>query len=358
MLITAIENFVLLSSLLAIACFAIAWAATLLVARGSWTPQPQTLTRLYSGIIVMPPIVAAWIVTAAFLPEWWLGEAAFNSAHPGPAHDLHLIGQLTANLEPALAYLTASFVVSAVTFAALSSWRGYVRVGQVIGRLDMNAEPPSTEQLALVQKYASRYSLNVGLVMSSYPLSFVWGFRHSKLILSTGLLGALTGSELQGVLEHEVAHHQRRDNLMKLALSFCGYTSLAFPLSRLLLKWLTVEVEKICDEVAVSRTRAPLEIASALVKVRRHTSGPVVPLQSATSGLLTVDTAAFEQRVRRLMGFLDTPPMNSEARSLATVRIAEILTIPAAFSSSVTALIIFSPLAVHRGVESLIHIIK
>ena len=338
MLITAIENFVLLSSLLAIACFAIAWAATLLVARGSWTPQPQTLTRLYSGIIVMPPIVAAWIVTAAFLPEWWLGEAAFNSAHPGPAHDLHLIGQLTANLEPALAYLTASFVVSAVTFAALSSWRGYVRVGQVIGRLDMNAEPPSAEQLALVQKYASRYSLNV--------------------ILSTGLLGALTGSELQGVLEHEVAHHQRRDNLMKLALSFCGYTSLAFPLSRLLLKWLTVEVEKICDEVAVSRTRAPLEIASALVKVRRHTSGPVVPLQSATSGLLTVDTAAFEQRVRRLVGFLDTPPMNSEARSLATVRIAEILTITAAFSSSVTALIIFSPLAVHRGVESLIHIIK
>ena len=306
----------------------------------------------------MPPIIAAWIVAAAFLPEWWLGEVAFNSAHPGPAHELHLIGQLTASLEPALAYFTLSFIVGAVVFAALSSWRGYVRVGKVIRRLDMNAQPPSLEQLALVQKYASRYNLDVGLVMSSYPLSFVWGFRHSKLILSTGLLGALTGSELQGVLEHEAAHHQRRDNLMKLTLSFCGYTSLAFPLSRLLLKWLMVEVEKVCDEVAVSRTKAPLEIASALVKVRRHTSAPALPLQSATSSLLTVDSATFEQRVRRLMGFLDTPPMNSEVRNLTRVRMAGVLTFTAAFSSSVIALTIFSPLAVHRGVESLLNIIK
>jgi len=303
-------------------------------------------------------MMAAWIVAAAFLPEWWLGEAAFNSAHSGATHDLHLIGELTANLEPALAYLTLTFIVGAVAYAALSSWRGHIRVGRVIERLDMNAQPPPPEQLRLVQKYASRYSLDVGLVMSSYPLSFVWGFWHSKLILSTGLLEALTGSELQGVLEHEAAHHQRRDNLVKLALSFCVYTSLAFPFSRLLLKWLTVEVEKICDEVAVSRTQAPLEIASALVKVRRHTSAPAVFSQSTTSGLLTVDSATFEQRVRRLMGFVDSPPMNSEARNFERLRIAEALAFIAAFSSSVIALTVFSPLAVHRGVESLIHIIK
>lgn len=36
-----------------------------------------------------------------------------------------------------------------------------------------------------------RYGFQVGLVMSDYPFSFVWGFTRSKLIVSTGLLRTL-----------------------------------------------------------------------------------------------------------------------------------------------------------------------
>ena len=58
------------------------------------------------------------------------------------------------------------------------------------------------------------------------------------------------------------------------------------------------------------------------------------------------------------MGFVDSPPMNFEARNFDHLRIAGAVAFIAAFSSSVIALTIYSPLAVHRGVESLIHIIK
>jgi Zn-dependent protease with chaperone function len=49
----------------------------------------------------------------------------------------------------------------------------------------------------------------------------VWGYFRSKLIVSTGLLNALTKEELIAVLEHEAAHHARRDNLLKWALTIC-----------------------------------------------------------------------------------------------------------------------------------------
>jgi hypothetical protein len=52
--------------------------------------------------LVIQPVLATWIVAAAFLPEWWLPDA-FNAAHSTP-HDLHLLADVTAKLEPTLAY--------------------------------------------------------------------------------------------------------------------------------------------------------------------------------------------------------------------------------------------------------------
>jgi Zn-dependent protease with chaperone function len=43
------------------------------------------------------------------------------------------------------------------------------------------------------------------LAVNNYPFSFVWGYFRSKLVVSTGLLNALTKEELVVVLEHEAA---------------------------------------------------------------------------------------------------------------------------------------------------------
>ena len=111
-LITTAENFILFSTLLALCGFVIA-AAVRLSAEGGWRRwQPETLTRIYSAAVMLPPFVAAWLTAAAFLPEWWLGEAAFDAAHPQPLHQLHLLGELTARLEPTLAYLVLSLVTT------------------------------------------------------------------------------------------------------------------------------------------------------------------------------------------------------------------------------------------------------
>jgi Zn-dependent protease with chaperone function len=362
MLIAALENFVLFSTVFAVAGFGVAWVVRHVTAKESWRLRTDSAARIYTSAIVAPPLAALWLVAAAFLPRLWLSPEAFEAAHSAPYHQLHLFGKLTVALEPTLSYALGLFVIVIGVFAICSHAAGAWRVGSVIKRLDMNAAAPPEDQVALVNDIASQRGLAVGLVMTDYPLSFVWGFHRSKLILSSGLLRTLTSKELRGVLEHEAAHHTRRDNVLKLLLSLCSYTSVVFPLSRLILKWRATEVEAICDDAAVARTCAPLELAEALVKLRRQTIiGYAAPEPTATSaitsGFLSGNSLTFEYRVGRLLSLLDSTPETTESRNQSYVK----KLVPFFVTVSLLTLLgisTFAPLSVHHGAETLIEILK
>jgi Zn-dependent protease with chaperone function len=347
LLISVVENFVLLSTIFAIVCFAIAGAAKVLVQCGSFELPTSTFIRLYTWALILPPVLALWIVAAAFIPEFWMPET-FNAAHGAP-HELHLLGDLTARVEPTLAYMLLLFAACAGLFTAWSGWRGYMRVAQLISRLQMNAEPAEPHQITKVEETAQRYGFQVGLVLSDYPFSFVWGFTRSKLIVSTGLLRTLNESELVGLLEHEAAHHERRDNLIKLVLSFCTYSSLAFVLTRRLLTWRGLEVERLCDEVAASRTKAPLDIASALVKLRRRTS----PTPVTASSFIAEDMSSFHSRVSRLI----ESEGDNTSRPVSTRQAPVAIGFSLLFAGSLFVSTYFFPLGFHRAVESLIQLL-
>lgn len=302
----------LFNTLFVLAMFAVAVIVRQITIREMWRPQAETLSRFYTAALVIPPLASLWLVAAALLPRLWLTPEAFAAEHSAPLHQLHLLGELTVALEPALAYSMGVVVVGIAAVAAVSNVRGTWRVGKVISQLDMQAVEPPAEHVALVNEVAQEAGLSVGLVMSDYPLSFVWGFRHSKLILSSGLLRTLTAAELRGVLEHEAAHHARRDNLIKLLLSVFSYSSLAFPLSRLIVLWRGTEVEIICDEVAAARTSEPLEIAEALVKLRRQTmvggiASDLAATQAVASSFVSNSALTFQRRVSRLLTLVDGP---------------------------------------------------
>jgi Zn-dependent protease with chaperone function len=354
LILRVIENFVLFSTLFTLVAFV--FAATLhgLNSSGFIHPQPATLARFYGRALIVPPIAAAWVVIASLLPEWVFSSAAFSARHGAPLHDLHLWSELTAKLEPAVAYVVLAFVPLAAAFSLFSSWRMQSRLQRLISRLELNAEQPPIEQIVIVRECASRYGLEVGLVTSSYPFSFVWGFRRDKLIVSTGLLTTLTEEQLRGVIEHEAAHHRRRDNLVKLVLSVSACSSLAFPLSRLILKWRALEVEILCDDVAVSSTSAPLEIAEALVKLRRQQPPTSAPAEAALmSGFVSNRSDHFERRVQRLIQHVDgAVAVSPEPNAVVRAAIFAILV-----AATLAVLTVFSPLAVHHAAESLIQLL-
>lgn len=75
MFLIALENFVFFSTLLALVAFGFAWFAHKLSVSSLWKIRPDVLTRIYTAALIVPPVSAFWLVAAALLPQWWLGEA-------------------------------------------------------------------------------------------------------------------------------------------------------------------------------------------------------------------------------------------------------------------------------------------
>jgi hypothetical protein len=195
------------------------------------------------------------------------------------------------------------------------------------------------------------------LVVSNYPFSFLWGYLRSKLVVSTGLLNALTKEELVAVLEHEAAHHARRDNLLKWMLTICRYSTPAFPLTAMLYRWLNEQIEIVCDEVAVRRSASPVDLAGALVRLKRLTlaAGPRAPRLSG-SGFLDDEAESFERRVTRALSFEEEPP-GADAEFLSRSCLRAAFVGGALFAFSLIAFFFTAPLAIHRTVESVLQIL-
>ena len=357
MIFLIIENFVFVGAILAVLAYAASEIVRFGVAREHLHFSPFALTRIYAALVLLPPILALWFVLAALLPETWLGAEVIKAAHVAPAHEWHLLSDLTASFEPFLAWATIIFLVTVLCFAVWKSFRGFSRIGKVVRLLEIEASAPTPEKIALVEDIAKRHRLEVGLVMSGQPLTFVWGFWRSKLILSSGLLNTLDESELKGVIEHEAGHHTRRDNLVKLLLSAASYLSPAFLLTRKLLRRQAEQIEFVCDEIAAGATGQPLEIASALVKVRR--TFPHLELNPAlTSGFMSEDTPSIEPRVKRLVQLADQIPSAEKRAKLAGKPLFEAVSLTSLFISSLAAIMVLAPLIVHQTAETLIGFIK
>ncbi|HXG83901.1 MAG TPA: M56 family metallopeptidase [Pyrinomonadaceae bacterium] len=357
MIFTVIENFVFFGATFALAAYVAASLLRVGIRKNLLEISPFALTRIFAGLILLPPVFALWLVLAALLPETWLGAEVFKAAHVAPVHEWHLLTDLTAPFEPFLAYATVLFVACVSFFIVWKSVRGYFRIGNIVRFLEIEASAPTPEKIALVENIAERRALKVGLVMSEQPLTFVWGFWQSKLVLSSGLLNTLNDAELKGVIEHEAAHHVRRDNLVKLFLSAASYLSPVFPLTRRILSWQSEQIELVCDEIAAAATKEPLEIASALVKMRRKFPAFEATL-SLTSGFMSEETSSIEPRVKRLLQLADAPPLDEQGVKLAHKPFFEIASITALFLSSLAALMFLAPLIVHQTAETLIEFIK
>ena len=347
--LSAGENFVLITAMLSAALFGA--AAIVRAVQKAHPLHPLILSRVYAIALMAPPLVSMWLVTASLLPVIWLGPERWIREHSA-AHANHLLSALTVSLDPGLSYAAMLFAFSGMVVAGYAVANGYLRIGRVVRRLEIDSEPASAERIGQVEAACRKYGLSIGLVVSRYPFSFVWGCFRSKLVVSTGLLNALTSEELAALLEHEAAHHTRRDNLSKWVLTVCRYLSPAIPLTAILYRWRNEQVEMICDEVAAQRTSAPVEVASALIRLTRLTLGIPRRSQLTESSFFGQDETALERRVERVLSLggaqAGEPIGMSRSWFKATIvcGVAFIFTLATVFA--------ISPLAIHRLIELLL----
>jgi Zn-dependent protease with chaperone function len=351
--LASLENFVLINTVLCILAFFV--ASAIRASKLARSCQPASLARIYTAALIIPPLISAWLVLGSLLPVAWLGVTQWAKEHEAE-HTLHLLNALTVPLDPALAYAALAFALMAATVAIYAAASAYFRIGQVVRQLEIGSEPVTPERVEQVKATCQQYGIDVGLVVSNYPFSFVWGYLRSKLIISTGLLNVLTAEELAGLLEHEAAHYLRRDNLLKWILTACRYISPAFPLNRFLYRWWSAQIEMICDEIAANRTKAPVEVAGALVRLKRLTQA-LAPRtsQPAQSGFFGEDIESFEHRVTRLLSLKkEAEPSEVSYLSRSWARTAFIIL--TVFAISLMTVFVTSPLAIHKALEAVLHL--
>ncbi|GLV56816.1 hypothetical protein KDH_36550 [Dictyobacter sp. S3.2.2.5] len=147
--------------------------------------------------------------------------------------------------------------------------------------------------------------IKVFLLPVQHPIAFTCGFFRPIIFLSPWMINHLDTHELDAVLAHEVEHVIRRDYGVLFLAAFLRDAFLYLPTSHKGYHQLQQEKELACDEQAVSTTRRPLALASALTKVWLHGVDEEPYLSAGLGQPLLPQQTTMKYRVERL---LETPP--------------------------------------------------
>ena len=147
------------------------------------------------------------------------------------------------------------------------------------------------------------------MVATSRVVACTMGLWRHQIMLSAGLLTALSPAEIRAVVSHEWGHVSRRDPLRLLLLRWCSELVWFLPIVRVLAQDSARAMEEAADDVAVVLTAQPLDLAAALVKAAK---AQVLPNWSAVSTL--GEELGVTARVERLLDVAPPRPQRRHAR--------------------------------------------
>ncbi len=144
--------------------------------------------------------------------------------------------------------------------------------------------------------------LPVLTVESEAPLLALAGLFRSRIVVSRGVLRALSPEELRAAFDHEQAHGTSRDNLKRLLLLLAPDPIPFFPLLGSLERcWARVAEWAADDRAAAGDSRRSLSLAAALVRVARL-GAPARPVPTLMATLVGSEAEELSARVDRLLG--------------------------------------------------------
>lgn len=222
--------------------------------------------------------------------------------------------------------LTAAACTSAVgaAWAVAGNIRAGSTLARALERLSRRSAARTGDDDAIAPTFA--------LVESPDRFAYCAGLFFPRIVVSRGLVDALTPKQLGIVLAHEHAHAQRRDNLRRV-LAGVGLWFMPRRLRRRLLGDLAVAAEMACDQAAAQRAGGvdlAIETLEALERLRvgeRRRADP-----SGSSQAMRVRAAALAAPEN---------PLPSVAVILAGAAIF-------------VALVLYAASATHHGIETFV----
>ena len=229
--------------------------------------------RLLVALRLLPAAASMTFVVAVFLPSYW----RFEPQDGVEGFDV----TITAAAALAMAVVAAGCVRGA------SAW--------------VQADGRSRLWMAASQPLAmANVGLPAFLIDAPQPLMALVGILRPRLLVTRGLIEALTPGELSASIAHEVGHHRGRDNFKRLAMRAAPDVLTWTRAARVLERRWAAAAEHTADALASTEGRdTRFALASALVKIARLTPSSAVPLGEPISTL--VGGGAIAARVERLV---------------------------------------------------------
>jgi len=224
------------------------------------------------GLRLFPAAAAILFVAALFVPSYWKYEPR----------------QFVEGFDVSLTSLAAGALIVVVAACA----RGIVAWRRGSRRAD--AWIRAARPLAL-----GHSGIPAFVIDGEAPIMALVGVLRPRLLVTSGLLTALTGEELAASVAHEIGHWRAWDNLKRLAMraapDLLTVTSTARAIER---RWASA-AEQAADRLAGGDdTSTRCALASALVKVARLMP-PLTPVTEPISTL--IDGGEIASRVERLL---------------------------------------------------------
>jgi Zn-dependent protease with chaperone function len=233
---------------------------------------PGTAARFLLALRILPFALAILFVGGLCVPSYlWLE----------PAATAERVGLLSVVLG-LLGALTWSVSVARTAHSLASSLR-HNRLCRLVG--EEIRVPGESSSLVIVENDA--------------PLLALSGLIRPRLLISSGVLHALSSEELDTALAHEQAHRRSRDNAKRFLLLLApDIFPFVRPLRTLERAWSKFAEWAADDQAAGGDANRAVSLAAALVHVARMGSAPRLPFLSTSLLACDRDLSA---RVNRLL---------------------------------------------------------
>jgi Zn-dependent protease with chaperone function len=178
----------------------------------------------------------------------------------------------------------------------------------VLRRLEKELITPGEPSSRLMDSMARILGLSpVALYLSpkAVPFAFSFGGGRSVIVISRGLEENLDRDEMETVLMHELAHLRSRDTQLNALITVYRRVLFFDPLIRVLEGVIHREREFACDEISARKTRKPLALASALLKIHSVASGAKPPGAFLAGNITLYGNRTLRERVDRLLRIAD-----------------------------------------------------
>jgi Zn-dependent protease with chaperone function len=93
------------------------------------------------------------------------------------------------------------------------------------------------------------------------------------LVISASMIDLLDDDELQAIIGHEIAHLSKTVRWINRVLLLLRWLQFYNPLALLIFRRITVDTEKLCDEIAIRLSGKRLSLTSGLLKIFQNATG-------------------------------------------------------------------------------------